>query len=202
MAFETPKTDWKPESVPEPKDFNRIESNIKTLEYTKEPKIDILPVDKGGTGANSFQEDCFIIGNNGNAFKTLSKAEASVGHAQRATCDENGNNIASTYLGTSKTLLTDKDAPISYMTELSLKDSIDKYKYLIFLIRGGATPESNFYYSTMIERSLFVELSNANYPFVIDGKTIRLMFSYLSSKQKILTIYTSTLGYLTVYGLN
>lgn len=161
MEFETPKTDWKPESVPEPKDFNRIEKNIAHLNEA-----------------------------------------VTIGPVKSAQCDENGKNIASTYLGTSRTPLTEKDVPISYMTELSLKDSIDKYKYLIFLIRGGATPESKFYYSTMIERSLFVELSNANYPFVIDGKTIRLMFSYLSSKQKILTIYTSTLGYLTVYGLN
>ena len=31
MAFETPKTDWKPESIPTEEDFNRIEKNIAHL---------------------------------------------------------------------------------------------------------------------------------------------------------------------------
>ncbi len=196
MAFETPKTDWKPESVPTEEDFNRIESNIKTLEDTKEPKIDILPVDKGGTGANSFQEDCFIIGNNGNAFKTLSKAEASVGHAQRATCDENGNNIAGTYLGTSKTPLC-IDAVISYLNPIKLSEYIGNYKYLIFLLKseGG----SSFF---MIDREIFVGFFNQLYPLVLESNGKKIFLFYEGRLNSIISLLPCGNLLLTVYGLN
>lgn len=109
MAFETPKTDWKPESVPTEEDFNRIEKNIAHLNDA-----------------------------------------VTIGPVKSALCDQNGNNIASTYLGTSKTPLC-IDAMISYLNPIKLSEYIGNYKYLIFLLKseGG----SSFF---MIDREIFV----------------------------------------------
>jgi hypothetical protein len=38
MALQTPKTDWDNVDIPLPKDFNRIEGNIKELETSKVAK--------------------------------------------------------------------------------------------------------------------------------------------------------------------
>lgn len=56
------KTDWKPMDVPTAMEFNRIENNIAELEDSKEPNIDVLPIDKGGTGAKTAAAACKALG--------------------------------------------------------------------------------------------------------------------------------------------
>ena len=53
MAWEKPKTDWKPSSVPTAEAFNRIENNILDLQNNKRDKSSTVPVTNGGTGATN-----------------------------------------------------------------------------------------------------------------------------------------------------
>ena len=155
MAFETPKTDWKPESVPTEEDFNRIEKNIAHLNDA-----------------------------------------VTVGTVQSALCDENGNNIASTYLGTSKTQLC-IDAVISYLNPIKLSEYIGNYKYLIFLLKseGG----SSFF---MIDREIFVGFFNQLYPLVLESNGKKIFLFYEGRLNSIISLLPCGNLLLTVYGLN
>lgn len=53
MAWEKPKTDWQPSSVPTAEAFNRIENNILDLQNNKRDKNSTIPVTNGGTGATN-----------------------------------------------------------------------------------------------------------------------------------------------------
>ena len=53
MAITKRSEEWKSSSVPTANDFNRIEKNIETLDNTKEPVINKLPISRGGTGATT-----------------------------------------------------------------------------------------------------------------------------------------------------
>lgn len=53
MAWENPKTDWQPCSVPTAEAFNRIENNILELQNNKRDKNSTVPVSNGGTGATN-----------------------------------------------------------------------------------------------------------------------------------------------------
>ena len=53
MAWEKPKTDWQPSSVPTAEAFNRIEKNILDLKDNKRDESSIVPVTNGGTGATN-----------------------------------------------------------------------------------------------------------------------------------------------------
>lgn len=158
MAFETPKTDWKPESVPTEEDFNRIEKNIAHLNDA-----------------------------------------VTVGTVQSALCDQNGNNIAGTYLGTSSEILSEIDAPIGYMITIPLKKTIDNYKYLTFLLKGNNNNGHAFY---MIERKLFVELFDRNQPLILECEGKKLFFCYDATNNVLVPLKMNDYCFLTVYGLN
>ncbi len=158
MAFETPKTDWKPESVPTEEDFNRIEKNIAHLNDA-----------------------------------------VTVGTVQSALCDQNGNNIAGTYLGTSSEILSEIDAPIGYMTKIPLKKTINNYKYLMFLLKGN---NFNGHSSYMIERKLFADLFDRDQPLILECDGNKLFFYYYAIDNILVPLNMNKYCFLTVYGLN
>lgn len=198
MAIEKRGGSWEDSSIPTKDDFNRIENNINTLDESKEPKIDVLPVSKGGTGASSFTKDHLIIGNGGEALTDADPDDVTVG---KAKCDESGRNIAGTYLGTDKTLLTEVDAPIGYNVPITLKAPIEDFKYLIFLLRGGSQ-EQKYASCCTIERDLFVKFFKRDYPLILESGNIRLFFCYDESGNRLVPILTNYKCLLTVYGVN
>lgn len=108
----TTKNNWSPSSIPTAGDFNRIENNIAELNSSKESKISVLPVSKGGTGASTVAAARNALGlgntayelpiaNGGTGASSVASARANLGLGDAAVlnmlsgpCDESGGKIA------------------------------------------------------------------------------------------------------------